>query len=56
MKFFAPCESCKRRRFFIRARKVNLPTGAIATSKKLLCDGCNNKLQQLLEPDYHPFG
>lgn len=35
------CGICKKRRFFVRKRKIKLPTGDIATSQKLMCGKCD---------------
>lgn len=44
-KFYAPCFKCKKRKFFVRKRRIPLPTGTlVATSRELFCTPCTNLL------------
>lgn len=45
---YGKCATCKQNKFFIRKRKVPIPIGGIALSKKKLCAHCYKGLLKLI--------
>lgn len=48
MKIFSKCELCKKRRFIIKQRKITMPFGPEAKSKKLMCKKCQKLIIQAI--------
>lgn len=50
-KVYAPCGVCKKKRFFIRKRLIEIPvTGGEMTSQKLMCTKCAKDIILMLKP------
>lgn len=42
------CQGCRKTKWFIKTRKINLPIGKVATSKDLLCGSCYKEIKQVI--------
>lgn len=50
IKFFSPCEFCKKRRFIVKRRSISVKQlNQTATSKKLMCKPCKKTIIKALE-------
>ena len=41
---FKKCETCKKRKFFVKKQKFFVPNVGEVTSQKLMCKGCVEKI------------